>query len=340
VFRSPEIAAHSQMVLNEPLPIMKNANKPHFTTCFSIAAFLFGALALFTSQGCSNNPDSLAGYLPESASISPWKADGPPKLFKGNELYNYIDGGAGIFFEYGFIQMIAHRYTLGDNSITVDIYEMNHPKAAFGIYSVSRNFETPALEVGDAGTESDTMISFCQGRFYVAVTSNTPAIDVKQASVRFARAVSQKINTSSQLPDLLKMLPTEHLIPGSRGYVSGILGLNTQFYLGDNNILGINGQTVECVFGQYKIKQDQANLLVIRYPDSSRAESALSSAREAFTKKYTAADEKDITAFRDRRNRFYHISAEKNFLYVISRADSIDLIREMVSSIGSSTSNK
>jgi hypothetical protein len=217
---------------------------------------------------------------------------------------------------------------------------MNHPKAAFGIYSVSRNFEMPALDVGDAGTDSDTMISFCQDRFYVAVTSNIPAMEVKQASVRFARAVSQKINKSSRLPDLLKMLPAAHLIPGSRGYVSGILGLNTQFYLGDSNILGINGQTVECVFGLYKNNQDQANLLVIRYPDSAGAENALNAAREAFTKKYTAADEDDISAFSDRRDRFYHISADNNFLYVISRADSIDLIKEMVSSIGSSAGNK
>jgi hypothetical protein len=305
--------------------------------CYCLASLLCSASVIITSTGCSKSPESFDRYLPESASMSPWKADGPPKIFKEKELYNYIDGGAEIFFEYGFAQTIAQRYTLGDASITVDIYEMNHPKAAFGIYSVQRDSKMPALDVGDDGTASDVMVSFCQDRFYVVIAADKSDKDTKQALIQTARAVSKQINSSSQLPDLLGMLPPAHLIPRSEGYVSGLLGLNTQIYLGDSNILGINGRTVECVFARYEDKENQAQLLVIRYPDSAAADAALQTARNAFAKKYTTASNQEVSVFSDRRDRFYHAVANQNFLYIISRSDSIDLIQEIESSINPST---
>ena len=313
---------------------MKYSNKTSFILYFGFASFLCSVLAIFIFQGCSQGSDSLTQYLPESGSITPWKADGEPKVFKGKELYNYIDGGAEIFFEYGFSQAIAQRYISGDVSITVEIYEMNHPKAAFGIYSVQRDYEMPALEVGDDGTAADTVVRFCQEHFYVIITLNRPSDVVKQAAVKTARAVSHKIQKSSPLPDLLKMLPSAHIIPRSKGYVSGLLGLNsTQFYLGESNILGINGSTVECVFAQYKMQEDQAHLLIIRYPDPAAANAALHAVRETFEEKYKTVTEQDIPVFSDRRNRFYHIVADNNFIYIISGSDSVDLIKGIVSSI-------
>jgi hypothetical protein len=294
------------------------------------------------SPGNSKGPEPLEKYLPESASISPLKVDGQPKIFKGKELYDYIDGGAEIFYEYGFAQAIGQRYAGGDRSITIDIYEMDNPKAAFGIFSVQRDSEMPALEIGDDGTAADTLASFYQERFYVVITANKPAPGTKQALVQIARAVSKKINKSSQLPELTKMLPTSNLVPRSKGYVSGLLGLNTQFYLGDSNILGINGRTVECVFARYKMKEDQAHLLIVRYPDSAAANTALGKIKEAFTKKYKAVTIKEVSAFSDKKNllyyfAFHHLAADKNFLYIISRTNSADLIKEIESSINHST---
>jgi hypothetical protein len=315
---------------------MNYLNKPYFIIYFCFASFLYSALAMSASPGNLKGPDSLEKYLPDSASISPMKVDGKPKIFKGKELYDYIDGGAEIFYEYGFAQAIGQRYAGGDKSITVDIYEMDSPKAAFGIFSVQRDSDMPALAAGDDGTAADTMVAFYQERFYVVITANKPAPGTKQALVQIARAVSQKINKSSQLPKLIKMLPTSNLVPRSKGYASGLLGLNTQFYLGDSNLLGINGRTVECVFARYKFKDNQAHLLVIRYPDSAAANAALHAAQEAFAKKYKAVTLKDISAFSDKKNLFYRLAADNNFLYIISRSNSVDLIKEIESSINHS----
>jgi hypothetical protein len=317
---------------------MNYSNKPCLRIYFRFASFLCCAWLISASLGHSKDPDSLEQYLPGSASMGSWKVDGQPKVFKGKTLYDYIDGGAEIFYEYGFTQTIAQRYALGDKSITVDIYEMDNPKAAYGIFSVQRDSEMPALAVGDDGTVSDTMVAFYQERFYVVIAANKPAPDTKPALVQIARAVSQKIKKTSPLPDLTKNLPPSHLIPRSQGYVSGLLGLNTQFYLGDSNILGINGRTVECVFARYKNKEDQAHLLIIRYPDPAAANAALRTVKEAFTKKYKAVTVKDVSAFSDKKNLFYHLAAGNRFLYIISKSNSIDLIKEIESSINHPTS--
>ncbi|MCK5095106.1 MAG: hypothetical protein KAR18_10290, partial [Spirochaetes bacterium] len=63
----------------------------------------------------SENPKSLQRdlnkYLPGTNEIREWKEDGSPCKYKGEDLYSYINGGAEIYHEYGFKQVIVQDYT-------------------------------------------------------------------------------------------------------------------------------------------------------------------------------------------------------------------------------------
>jgi hypothetical protein len=54
-----------------------------------------------------------------------------------NSLWGYIDGGADLYLEYGFNKVTAQEVLIDSFHFKVDIYEMNSPEAAFGIFSVS-----------------------------------------------------------------------------------------------------------------------------------------------------------------------------------------------------------
>ena len=58
--------------------------------------------------------------------------------YGADNLYDFINGGAEVYVEYGFAQVITQEYVKGDDSIIFTIYEMGSPEAAFGIFSYNR----------------------------------------------------------------------------------------------------------------------------------------------------------------------------------------------------------
>jgi hypothetical protein len=56
--------------------------------------------------------------------------------FKGEALYGYMNGGSELFFEYGFESLISKEVIYNGEKYTVDIFDMDSPINAFGVYSV------------------------------------------------------------------------------------------------------------------------------------------------------------------------------------------------------------
>jgi hypothetical protein len=80
-----------------------------------------------------------------SLSFEGWKRSGEPEIYKRDGLYGYIDGGAEIFLQYGFRELSVTRYaaTAGpgksaSKTVTLEIFRMESPADAFGIFSVKR----------------------------------------------------------------------------------------------------------------------------------------------------------------------------------------------------------
>jgi hypothetical protein len=270
---------------------------------------------------------SIEELLPINKEVSPWQKSESALVYKGKKLYEYINGGAEIYYEYGFIQVITQRYINEDESLNVDIYEMNNPKAAFGIYSIQRDPKMTALNFGDDGTKFDYHVTFWQDRYCVTITGYKSNAITKKALIQLVEVISKKIKKTANEPDLLDYLPKEYILPRSTGYLAGLLGLNTQFYLGQRNILGLNGESVEGVFAVYKNKNNQAHLLLIQYTDSKEAKIKANLVENIFSKKYDNYRRVDYNLFKDSKNRYYAVMVKNNLLYITSRSTSSDLIK-------------
>src|SRR5438270_5808702 len=66
-------------------------------------------------------------------------AVGQPSLYKPDNLYEYIDGGADVYLLYDFQQLLHQQLKDGGAELTADIYEMRTPEDAFGIYAAERS---------------------------------------------------------------------------------------------------------------------------------------------------------------------------------------------------------
>jgi len=115
-----------------------------------VAALIFGC-------GSGEKPAAggggLAELLPKASSMDGWRiADGPTD-YDSETLYEYLNGGAPLYLEFGFKGMVHVRYQLGDDSlssVTIDVYDMGSDLGAFGLY---RSGRPPRAEVRDWGAE-------------------------------------------------------------------------------------------------------------------------------------------------------------------------------------------
>ena len=288
--------------------------------------FLTPCLAQVTSRGENGDRSShpLEALLPADEEITPWQVDTSPVVYEGDDLFDYINGGAEPYHEYGFVQVLTQDYANVDVSLTVDIYEMKDAPAAFGIYSIQREPEQPAFDFGDGGSLFDYHVAFWQARYYVIITVSTSSDALISDLERFAGSISRRIDRNAALPDIVGLLPQQALLPGSEGYLRGFLGLNTQLYLGQENVLGFDGERVEGAFATYQTDQGNSGLAVLVYPDTSSASVIAEQVDNLFKEKYTCLQ--DCSRFVDERARYYAVWPVDASVYICFKSTSPALV--------------
>jgi hypothetical protein len=114
------------------------------------------------------------------------------KIFDGNSLWGYIDGGADIYLEYGFDKLIAQEISWKEFHFKVDIYRMKDAEAAFGIYSVShRNCISSKISKFSCATAHH--VQFALGRYYVSVVNDNGSEQEQEMGLSLAKLFSKKL---------------------------------------------------------------------------------------------------------------------------------------------------
>lgn len=152
-------------------------------------------LLLSTVVNFSCDGGNLAKLIPNDLEIQNWERDGNLGIFKGNDLIKLINGGAEIYFEYGFIQCINQRYRNGDSLLEITIFEMKDPKSAFEIFSYHRFNQKSANSglINCPNTISTDAITFQKGRYYIQIFSLSPQHDLQNILIEFAKSIEGKM---------------------------------------------------------------------------------------------------------------------------------------------------
>lgn len=126
------------------------------------------------------------------------------RVFNGNALWGYINGGADIYLEYGFSELLAQKVKYKDGQYIVDMYKMNDPESAFGIFSVSHNNCEEKLENASYSCVSPYQVQFVKGSYYVSIINENGSADEQSVCKSFAEILGNKIEEESySLPALL-----------------------------------------------------------------------------------------------------------------------------------------
>jgi len=141
----------------------------------------------------------------------------PPVFYGPGNLYEYMDGGADIFVLYGMKTMLHLDAKVQAVDVTVDVFDMGSPNAAFGMYAAERSPEYDFIAMGAEGYRNTGIINFVQSRYYIKLAGFGDGADTVLGA--WAKALSARIGSDTSLPEMLTRLPSDRRKPHSEQYI-------------------------------------------------------------------------------------------------------------------------
>lgn len=213
--------------------------------------------------------------FPENDFVAGWKKSGPRLRFVKEDLYNYINGGAALFHEFGFDELTVQRYKSGDDEITIEAYRMEAPESALGIYLMKCGVETPIEEIPVRHSGSRLQFLLTKGNYFIVINNYSGKEDSQPIMVTMSQTLLASI-PDGQPVELFNLLPEENLVKGSELIIRGPYALEPIYTFGQGDVLLLAGK-VFGVVGDYIIDRDLHTQIIISYPRENWASSALES---------------------------------------------------------------
>lgn len=150
--------------------------------------------------------------------IQGWRPLTEVASYHAENLYEYIDGAADQFLDYGFRLLRTRDFAVDSLKMTVDIYDMGSALNAFGIYQVERPPDAPGLKWGtEAVVSPPFQCLLLKDVYYVRVNVFEGEISDSSGS-RLLAAIAAALPGMSNRPEELTWLPSNGMIAGSAGF--------------------------------------------------------------------------------------------------------------------------
>jgi hypothetical protein len=211
--------------------------------------------------------------LPSPEEVNDWAPEDEPEYAAGEDLFYLINGAAAIYREYGFKEAVYQTYVNGDGrSINLEIYAMDTPQAAFGIYTFKTGLDGTPVDSIHGGWYESYYLNFWKGDYQVTVTG-FDADDTTPANlVDIAKVVDRKITSDSPTPQIVSVFSHEKLLPNGITYLKGNLAIFNKYLFDRKNIFGLQ----EGAIGEY----EDHSIFIFEYKDRKESKTWYGSAKE------------------------------------------------------------
>lgn len=270
--------------------------------------------------GDGEKASSIDNLLPLSGEVDGWVRDGEPEYAAGEDLFYLINGGAAIYREYGFREAVYQTYTSADGrSISLEIYAMDTPEAAFGIYTFKTGRDGGPAESVHAGWLESYYLNFWKSSYQVTVVALEPGETPTASLIELAEAVDARIEAASPVPAVTAVLPRDKLLPNGVTYLRGNLALFNKYLFDRANVFGVR----EGVIGEY---EDYA-IFIFAYEDPEEAKEWFGSAREFLRRSErfkNFADAGDRFQFDDSREEHLTVTTRGKWILIVKGKSGVD----------------
>jgi hypothetical protein len=253
--------------------------------------------------------------LPDNGFADGWAKSGEAQKFSANDLYGHINGGAELFLEFGFIDLLVQRYTDGRHEIGLELYRMDSPTAALGIYLMKCGKEMADPELPGRNTVNNFQTLMILHNYYIQVINAAGDSSVSPVIKKIYRRLSEGVGKPMSESEMLQRLPQEFQIPGRLRLFRGPYALQAIFTFGEGDVFLQRG-SVFGVCADYQNGSQYTQLLIV-YQSATDAAAAFRNFAERHDDLLNVVekDESQIM-FRDYRQKFGWLKIILNELHI------------------------
>jgi hypothetical protein len=252
--------------------------------------FVLGMALFLLWGGAGGRPLAAQTQAILPSSFGAWTASGAATQVAPGQIEQFASDGGAVLREYGIASGERREYANGDEKLTVTLYGMVDPSAAFGAFTFLRDpdmaslaatspvsygatYRGAATEKGAAGGNGRTLLVV--GNLLLDLASEKSRVAAADLSA-LGQSVAGRADRRPY-PPIAEFLPKDGLVPGSERYVLGPLALSRVFPVGAANPADWAGfgSSAEAIVGRYKLRgkgpADEGLLLLILYPTQQLA---------------------------------------------------------------------
>jgi hypothetical protein len=202
--------------------------------------------------GCGAEKGAYTHLFPVPGDIDGVSALGATAEYRDSTLYDFLNGGAELYFDYDIVAVAGGEYeTEAGSEIEVSVYDMGTAAGAFGIYSTVRYGGADFVDIGNEGMKTSSSLDFWKGQYYCRLLAFDEMPGSEEAMTALGEALAANITEAGALPGIIDLLPPQSRIARSEKYFVKPLALNNIRYIDSENVLHL-GDDTEGVAATYK----------------------------------------------------------------------------------------
>ncbi len=204
--------------------------------------------------------------LPANNFYPGWLKSDTLHRFSALNLYSHINGGAEIFLELGFQELLVQKYQNKNQELKIEFYQMESPESALGIYLMKMGRETPHPDISSRNTCNQYQYTLVKGDYFVLVYNITGDSTLLPVMTELSLTILNHIEHKKI--KIFNILPTQGMQANTQRIIRGQITLKSIYTFGPRDILNLNGKIfgVSAEYGSQNIS-DHTTIL-ITYPDS------------------------------------------------------------------------
>lgn len=215
--------------------------------------------------------------FPEDNYVPGWTKSERTHRYEKSNLFDYIDGGAELFLEFGFDRLLVQRYKRVDakreEEIALEVFVMESPEAALGIYLTKCGKETPVRGLKARNSGDRYQFTIVRGNCFVQVNNFSGDETLMHVMVALAQKTLATIPKGHPVK-LLDRLPKKDFVAGSGLIIRGPYALQPIFTFGKGDVLLLGGRVFGVTGDYVGANGDIYTRMFILYPEPKAALSA------------------------------------------------------------------
>jgi hypothetical protein len=190
---------------------------------FAAGAAIISVFAIQLLLACgggqkAETTENINAFLPEDIRGTDLERSTDVRLYEGQTLYEYIDGGAELYHEYGFVRVATATYKDLLHEITMDIYEFDTPENAYGLYTRIRPAEPEISKLGVEGFKGEGTLDFVKGKYLARMTAFDMSPETTDLESKIAVVLDSIIPGTTSRPEQFSLFPKANMIPYTEMY--------------------------------------------------------------------------------------------------------------------------